>query len=100
MALSLEDRLRQLAKAGELTYLSIVPCAGPGGVVFHASWSPASQWGSGMGRDADPVTAIFNALDDDRMTKLVKKLKSAESPDPPPLDLDAEFYDDFGQPMK
>jgi hypothetical protein len=75
--LSLEDRLRALANAGELSYLSIVPTAGKGGggVVYSAHWSSASKFGNGMGRDPDPVIAIHKALDDDRLASLIKKLK-------------------------
>lgn len=91
-SLSLEDRLRVLANAGELTYLSVVPVAGKGvgGVVYTASFSPASKWGHGMGRDPDPVNAIFKALDDERFKGLVKKLKidTAELPMPTPADIE------------
>ena len=74
---SLEDRLRILANAGELSHLSIIPTAGkgPGGVVFSASYSPASNWGHGFGRDPDPVKAIIAALEDDKFKTLMKKLK-------------------------
>lgn len=61
----LETKLRQLAKNGELTYLSIVPVAGIGeyGCTFVAQITPASRFGHVEGRDADPVAAIVNALD-------------------------------------
>lgn len=82
--LSLEDTLRALANAGELSYLSLIPTAGPGrgGVVFSASFSPASKWGQGMARDPDPVNAILSAIHDTRMKDLVKTLKidTAELP--------------------
>lgn len=75
--LSLEERLRVLANAGELTHLSILPVAGkgPGGIVYAASYSPASKWGHGFGRDPDPVEAIHKAIDDERFAGLMKKLK-------------------------
>ena len=75
--LSLEETLRVLANAGELSYLSIVPTAGNGrgGVVFSACYSPASKFGQGMARDPDPVKAILAAINDTRMKDVVKKLK-------------------------
>jgi len=74
---SLEDLLRIIANAGELTYLSLIPRVGhgPGGVVFSASYSPAMVWGSGFGEDPDPVKAIIKAINDPRLSKLVKSLK-------------------------
>jgi hypothetical protein len=74
---SLEDMLRILANAGELTHLSIIPRTGkgPGGVVYNASFSPASKWGHGFGTDPDPVFAIIKAINDERFATLVKKLK-------------------------
>jgi hypothetical protein len=61
---TLEKTLRDLAAAGELTYLSVVPVAGdgPGNIVFSASYSPASRWGHGTGRHVDPVEAIMLAV--------------------------------------
>jgi hypothetical protein len=74
---TLEERLRILANAGELSHLSICPTAGkgPGGIVYSASFSPASAWGHGFARDADPVNALMAALDDERFASLTKKLK-------------------------
>ena len=75
---SLEDVIRAAAAAGELTHLSVCAIAGkgPGGIVWSATYSPASKWGSGFGRDADPVTAIKMAMQDKRFGGLVKKLRS------------------------
>jgi hypothetical protein len=88
----LETTLRRLAAAGELTYLSVCPVAGrgPGGIEFHASYSPAGKWGHGFGRHADPVEAIKMAIHDPRFAALVKKL-GADAP---------EQFDDFGQPIQ
>lgn len=83
---SLEAIIRAAAKNGELTHLSVIPVAGdgPGGIVWAASFSPASKWGSGFGRDADPVAAIKQAMTDKRFAALTKKLRttleSAEHP--------------------
>ena len=65
MASELETKLRQLAKNGELTYLSMVPVAGLGeyGATFVAQVSPASRFGHVEGRDDDPVKALVNAID-------------------------------------
>lgn len=59
---SLDTKLRALATDGELTYLSICPVAGKEGVVFAASYSPASFGGS-TARDADPVKACLAAIE-------------------------------------
>lgn len=60
--MALEKTLRDLAAAGELTYLSIVPVAGPGGVVFSATFSSASKWGHSTETHADPVQAALDAI--------------------------------------
>lgn len=73
---NLEDMIRAAAKNGELTHMSVVPVAGkgPDGIVWSATYSPASQWGAGFGRDADPVKAIKLAMTDDRFKKLTRQL--------------------------
>jgi hypothetical protein len=65
MVSELETKLRQLAKNGELCYLSMVTVAGKGeyGVTFVAQVTPASRFGYVEGRDSDPVKALLNALD-------------------------------------
>jgi hypothetical protein len=65
-AITLDERLRDIAARGELTYLSLIPVAGKGtdGVVWSASYSPASAWGHGMARHADPVEALMLAIDE------------------------------------
>ena len=65
MASDLESALRQLAKNGELTYLSLIPVAGKGeyGCAFCAQVSPASRFGHSEGRDADPVKALLTAIE-------------------------------------
>jgi hypothetical protein len=65
MTSELETKLRQIAKNGELTYLSMVPVAGLGeyGCTFVAQVTPASRFGHVEGRDSDPVKALVNALD-------------------------------------
>ena len=61
----LEEKLRALARNGELTYLSMVPVAGLGeyGCTFVAQIAPASRFGHVEGRDGDPVKALVNAID-------------------------------------
>jgi hypothetical protein len=60
----LDETLRALAERGELTYLSVVPIAGKGGIVFSARYTPATGFGHGDGSDADPVEAILKAIAD------------------------------------
>lgn len=74
---SLEDMIRAAAANGELTHLSLIPVAGkgPGNIGWAASYSPASKWGQGFGRDPeDPVKALKAALTDDRLGKVVTTL--------------------------
>lgn len=71
----LDQALRYLAEAGELTYISLATSAGKGkhGVIFNAVYSPASAFGNGIGSDEDPVNAILKAIAD----KPIKKLRRA-----------------------
>jgi hypothetical protein len=102
--LGLEAKLRKLAVRGELTHFSIIPVAGkgPGGVVWCATYSPASKWGSGFGRDADPITAAMMAFKDVRLPNAVRALaetspeakaiaESVERGDSVPPDADAKL---------
>lgn len=61
----LEKRLRQIAEAGELVGLSVVPVAGkgPNDLVFVATYMPATRVGTSVARNADPVVAMLGALD-------------------------------------
>jgi len=63
----LDEVLRELARKGELNYISLVPIAHKdaiNGVGFSATYAPATNCGHGFGRDADPVTAILEAVED------------------------------------
>lgn len=63
--MTLEDRLRKLAKAGELNYLSLAPRSdGKNFLGFAAAYCPASGVGTGFGMDKDPVAAIEQAIRD------------------------------------
>ena len=84
----LENKLRNLAAKGELTYLSVIPVAGLGeyGATFVAQIAPASRFGHVEGRDGDPVTALVNALDALPKSfvkdKPQRKSKPASEPEP------------------
>ena len=88
----LEELLRHLAAVGELTHLSIAAVAGKGphGVVYSGSFTPAAQFGHGFGRDADPVKAIFDAVRDKSLKRLVKILEQSGARIPRELGGDAE----------
>ena len=58
MAKSLEDTLRQLAKSGELNYISLIPHAGS----FAATYSPTTRIGHVFAEDPDPAKAIMMAI--------------------------------------
>src|ERR1700688_3234648 len=55
----LAEKLRALADAGNFSHLSIIS----NGKGYHASFSPASTWGRGMGDGADPVEAVLMAIE-------------------------------------
>lgn len=76
---NLEDLIRNAAKEGQLTHLSVVPIAGkgPGGIAWSASFSPGSVFGTGFGAHVDPVEAIKLAMTDKRLGRLVGKLDKA-----------------------
>lgn len=57
----LENAIRDLAKRGELTHLSLAP--NPSGKDWHATFSPASVFGVCHGGDPDPVKALMLAID-------------------------------------
>ena len=84
----LEEKLRALARNGELTYLSMIPVAGIGeyGCTFVAQIAPASRFGHVEGRDADPVKALVKALDELPKPfvkeKPQRKVKAASEPEP------------------
>ena len=84
----LEEKLRALARNGELTYLSMIPVAGLGeyGCTFVAQIAPASRFGHVEGRDADPVKAILIALDELPKAFVKEKVKRGihEGRDGPP----------------
>jgi hypothetical protein len=79
---SLEDRLRILANAGELTHLSVTTRAGKGrgGTVFSASYAPASLFGHSIADDPDPVNAIMRVLNDPKFASLKIGRDTAELP--------------------
>lgn len=58
---SLEDVIRAVARAGELTHLSVIAAPRKGGFVFSASVRGATG-ATAHGDDADPVKAILAAL--------------------------------------
>lgn len=60
--MTLEQRIRELAKNGELTHLSLIPRPCREGIKWSASYSPAKKWGHSYGEDADPVAALEKAL--------------------------------------
>jgi len=92
----LEKRLREIAEQGELVGLSIVPVAGkgPNDLVFVATYQPATRYGAAVARNADPVTAMLEALDGElppEVGELVTPLthtprKKPQAPEPPPVE--------------
>lgn len=56
--MSLEEKLRDLAKRGEITHLSLVPR----GKVWAATYTPSGVFGRSFEEDKDPVVAIEKAI--------------------------------------
>lgn len=63
--MTLEDTLRDLAKRGEITHISLTP-SGKG---WRASFSPSSITGASFGEDRDPVNALLLALASAKLRK-------------------------------
>jgi hypothetical protein len=68
--MTLDDLIRDAAKRGELTHLSVVAVAGG----FSATFTPASTFGTVHERDADPVIAMTKAI------KAVKLARPSSAP--------------------
>jgi hypothetical protein len=64
-----DDALRAAAKRGELTYISLCPKAGRGGVVFAAFYRGASEGIVGQAENADPGKAIAEAIADAKTSR-------------------------------
>lgn len=99
----LEDVLRNLAASGDCTYVSLVPKAGPGGIVWSASFSPASKFGNGYAEDADIVQAILKAIEDTRSHKLARTVvgplfKKAFGGEKMPVERVEDTAPDFAEP--
>lgn len=56
---NLEDVLRDLAKRGEISHISLTPAQN--GTLFRASFAMCSNFGISFAEDADPVKAIITA---------------------------------------
>jgi len=72
MSDELSDLIRDLAKRGELTHLSLSPREielGNNKKVkgWGATFAPASTFGNTFGEDTDPVVALLNALNDAKL---------------------------------
>jgi hypothetical protein len=63
VSLSLEEAIRDLAKRGEITHLSLHSKHGPGPTVWAASFSPATSMGNSYAESRDPVEALLEAFE-------------------------------------
>jgi hypothetical protein len=91
MANHLEDVLRDLAKRGEISHISLVPSQN--GKLWRASFAMSSRFGVSFGEDADPAKAIILACTSAKM-----KPRPAERR-PTSIDLEAEHVDPYGDLM-
>jgi len=60
MSDNLETKLRDLARAGEISHISLTPSQG--GKAFRAAFAMCSRFGFSFAEDPDPVKAIMIAL--------------------------------------
>lgn len=74
----LMELIRQRAKQGELTHLSLIATASG---KFSASFAPASVDGYGLGLDADPVMACIKALNAPKLKRRRVAVKEEELED-------------------
>lgn len=77
---SLEDTIRDLAKRGEISHISLVPSQG--GRMWRASFAMCSMWGVSHAEDADPVRAIMVALTTAKMKKPRARIEHREDEKP------------------
>lgn len=70
--MTLEDKIRDAAKRGELTHLSVIPTRRG----WSASYAPATKWSHSIETRADPVEALIAAIDGFKL----RKLRAAASP--------------------
>lgn len=73
MSENLEALIRDLAKRGELTHLSLSPRMIERGQKKVAGWgaifAPASNFGNTFGEDTDPVEALKSAINDAKLRR-------------------------------
>lgn len=75
---TLDERIRDLVKRGELTHLSLTPTANG----WSASYSPASVFGNSHAEHADPVQALIAAFDGIKVKRRAPKhMKPTPEPD-------------------
>jgi hypothetical protein len=78
-AQTVDDVLRDLAKRGEISHISLVPSQN--GKLWRASFSMCSKFGSSFAEDADPAKAIIIACTTANMKRRkVTSLEHVEAP--------------------
>jgi len=81
---TLEDLLRDLAKRGEISHISLTPSQN--GKLWRGSFTMCSHFGVSLAEDADPVQALMLALTSAKLKKPRAKLdlKPNAGPEPKP----------------
>ncbi len=64
---TLEDTIRDLAKRGEISHISLVPSQG--GKTWRATFAMCRHFGVSFAEDADPVKAVLLALTTAKLKK-------------------------------
>lgn len=80
MTQTLDTVLRDLAKRGELTHISVVPSQN--GKTFRASFAMSSKFGISFAEDPDPAQAIMLACTTAKMKPAPREPQHIEHEDP------------------
>ena len=74
--MTLDEKLTELAAAGNLTHLSIAPRNGK----WQASYSPAKTWGQGHGEGTTPGEAALAAIENYKAPRKARASAETEAP--------------------
>jgi hypothetical protein len=79
---TLEDTIRDLAKRGEISHISLTPSQN--GKLWRGSFTMCSHFGVSFAEDADPVQALMLAFTSAKLKKPRTKIDLKPSAEPEP----------------
>lgn len=74
--MTLDEKLTELAAAGNLTHISIVSSNGK----WRASYAPAKTWGQGFGEGTTPGEAALAAIENYKAPRKARASAETEAP--------------------